>query len=70
MAVGRLAAIAPIRPLAWEPPCATGAALKRQKDQNKQTNKKERCLPSSRSQLLGGRARTSQVSDSDAYSVT
>ena len=24
-------AAAPIRPLAWEPPCATGAALKRQK---------------------------------------
>ena len=27
----RLAATAPIRPLAWEPPYATGAALKRQK---------------------------------------
>ena len=27
----KLAAIAPIRPLAWEPPYATGAALKRQK---------------------------------------
>ena len=27
----RLAAIAPIRPLAWEPPDAVGAALKRQK---------------------------------------
>ena len=26
-----LAATAPIRPLAWEPPYATGAALKRQK---------------------------------------
>ena len=26
----RLAATAPIRPLAWEPPNATGAALKRQ----------------------------------------
>ena len=25
------AAIPPIRPLAWEPPCAAGAALKRQK---------------------------------------
>ena len=24
------AAVAPIRPLAWEPPCALGAALKRQ----------------------------------------
>ena len=29
---GRLAAIALIRPLAWEPPYATGVALKRQKD--------------------------------------
>ena len=27
----RLVAIAPIRPLALEPPCAAGAALKRQK---------------------------------------
>ena len=27
----RLAAVAPIQPLAWEPPCAMGAALKRQK---------------------------------------
>ena len=27
----RPAATAPIRPLAWEPPCAEGAALKRQK---------------------------------------
>ena len=29
----RPVAIAPIQPLAWEPPCATGAALKRQEDQ-------------------------------------
>ena len=34
----RLAAVAPIRPLAWEPPCAATAALKRQKDQKKPTN--------------------------------
>ena len=27
--VARLAAVAPIRPLAWEPPYATGVALKR-----------------------------------------
>ena len=27
----RLAAVAPIRPLAWEPPYAMGAALRRQK---------------------------------------
>ena len=31
----RLAAIAPIRPLAWEPPYAVGAALKIQKIKNK-----------------------------------
>ena len=35
----RLATTAQIRPLAWEPPYATGAALKRQKQ--KQTNKKK-----------------------------
>ena len=29
------AATAPIRPLAWEPPYATGAALKRQKTKKK-----------------------------------
>ena len=32
----RLAATAPIRPLAWKPPYATGAALKEQKDKTKQ----------------------------------
>jgi len=31
----RLVATAPIRPLAWEPPCATGAALEKAKRQNK-----------------------------------
>ena len=31
----RPAATAPIRPLAWEPPYASGAALKRKKDQKK-----------------------------------
>ena len=31
----RPAALALIRPLAWEPPYAVGAALKRQKDQKK-----------------------------------
>ena len=36
----RLAAVAPIRPLAREPPHAVGAALKRQKDQD-QSEKKE-----------------------------
>ena len=32
----RPAAIAPIRPLAWEPPYAVGEALKRQKQTNQQ----------------------------------
>ena len=35
-------ATAPIRPLAWEPPCAAGAALKRQKDKKKKKKKKKR----------------------------
>ena len=34
---GRPAAAAPIRPLAWEPPYATGVALKKTKGKNKQT---------------------------------
>ena len=37
----RLAAVAPIRPLAWEPPYASGVALKRQKTKKKK-KKKER----------------------------
>ena len=35
----RPAAITLIRPLAWESPYAVGAALKRPKKQNKQTNR-------------------------------
>lgn len=35
----RPAAVALIRPLPWEPPYAQGAALKRQKTKNKQTEK-------------------------------
>ena len=38
----RLAAIALIQHLAWEPPCATGAGLKRQQQQQRQQRKKER----------------------------
>ena len=34
----RPTAVAPIRPLAWEPPCATSAALKRQKTKRKEKN--------------------------------
>ena len=44
----RLAAVAPVRPLAWEPPYTVGAALKKtkththtQKETNKQTNKRD-----------------------------
>ena len=36
----RLAATAPTRPLAWEPPYAEGAALKTQKDKKKKKKKK------------------------------
>ena len=40
----RPATVAPIRPVAWEPPCAAGAALKTNKQTNKQTNKKKKRL--------------------------
>ena len=39
---GRPAAIALIRPLAWEPPYAMGAALKRQKDKKKRLSRIEK----------------------------
>ena len=35
----RPAAVAPIRPLAWEPPYVVGAALERQKDKKKKKKK-------------------------------
>ena len=35
-------AIAPIRPLAWEAPCATGAALEKAKTPKKKKKKKEK----------------------------
>jgi len=35
----RPAATAPIRPLAWEPPCAAGAALEKTKRQKKKKKK-------------------------------
>ena len=38
----RPVATAPIRPLAWEPPYAVGAALKRTKDNKKQKTKKQK----------------------------
>jgi len=34
-----LAAVAPIQPLAWEPPYASGLALKRKKKKQKQKQK-------------------------------
>ena len=37
----RPAATALIRPVAWEPPCAVGAALKRQKDTHTYTHTQE-----------------------------
>ena len=45
----RLVATAPIRPLAWEPPYAVGAALERQKDK-----KEKRQGPSGGRNLVGG----------------
>ena len=48
-----LAAIAPIRPLAWEPPYAAGAALKRQKIKNK---KKKRSKEDAKSRRIPGLA--------------
>ena len=36
----RPTAVAPIRPLAWELPCATGAALKSQKNKKQNKTKK------------------------------
>ena len=38
----RLVATALIRPLAWEPPCAASAALKRQKERRKEGRKEGR----------------------------
>ena len=39
----RPAAVAPIGPLAWEPPCAARAALKKQR--KKETTTKPYCIP-------------------------
>ena len=41
----RSAAIPPIRPLAWEPPYAVGAALKRQKQKTKKDTSKQQFDP-------------------------
>ena len=47
MAVGRLEATAPIRPLAWEPSYAEGVALKsnKKKKKNQKTKKKKQRVP-------------------------
>ena len=42
VAMARPVATAPIRPLAWEPPHVTGAALKRQKKKKKKKEKKKK----------------------------
>ena len=39
-----LVATAPIRPLAWEPPYAAGAALEKAKRQKKKKKKKKECV--------------------------
>ena len=43
VAVCRLAAVAPNRPLAWEPPYAAGAVLKSKKKKKKKKKKKRNC---------------------------
>ena len=50
----RLAAVAPIQPLAWEPPLAMGVVLKRQKQKNKKKPPKTK-KPAARS--LDGEAK-------------
>ena len=45
----RPAAAAPFRALAWEPPYATGSALKRQKDKKKKIRMTERYFPEKKS---------------------
>ena len=49
----RLAAMAAIRPLAWEPPCTGGVALKKQKEKKKKTTMLILVM-SSQAQMLGG----------------
>ena len=42
VAMARPVATAPIRPLAWEPPYATGAALEKAKDKKTKKRKKKK----------------------------
>ena len=55
MAVDRPVATAPIPPLAWEPPCAAGATIKRQK--RKKERKREK----------GKENQTSQVNECSTF---
>ena len=54
----RLAAVVPIRPLTWEPPYASGAALKRQKTKRKKeketNNKKGNLKKKKKTQINAG----------------
>ena len=50
----RLAGAAPIRPLAWEPPHAAGAALKRQKTRKKNVFSNSKCVCQAGCALRGG----------------
>ena len=53
----RPTAVAPIRPLAWEPPYATGVALKSQKKKKKKKEKKRKKLDAYKPpSLLGSQA--------------
>jgi len=55
----RLAAVALIPPLAWEPPYATGAALKSKKKKKKKKSKKNKKNP----QKLGGTQKVRKVEE-------
>ena len=48
----RPAAVASMRPLAWESPCAAGAALKRQKKKKKKTKNTKQKKQTDRSDPL------------------
>ena len=48
-----LAAVAPIRPLAWEPPYATGTALKRKKRKKKKVSPKAWCSKTQKNETHG-----------------
>ena len=49
-----LAGTAPIRPLAWDPPCAAGAALEKGKKTKKKVKEKEKKKRKRNEPLAGG----------------